>query len=119
MTARVMVFATITEGQEEAFEAAYAVVTARVKGTQGHLQDELLRHHGQPGRYVLLSEWESLDAFLSWEDAPVHREVTTPMRPYWTGRVERILFEVTAKVGAQATAPQIDNSTHQFHRSIS
>lgn len=95
MTARVMVFATVREGDEKAFEAAYALVTSRVRGTAGHLRDELLRRHDRPGHYVLLSEWESRAAFLRWEDAPIHREITTPMRPYWAGRVERVIYDVT------------------------
>jgi heme-degrading monooxygenase HmoA len=94
MTARVMVVATVRAGEEEAFEAAYALVTQRVRGTTGHLRDELLRRRDRPGHYVLLSEWESLDAFLEWENAPIHREVTTPMRPYWAGSVERVLYDV-------------------------
>ena len=40
MPARVMVFAKINRGDEEAFEAAYAAVTANVKGTEGHIADE-------------------------------------------------------------------------------
>lgn len=94
MSARVMVFASIRPGQEAAFESAYAQVTAAVHGTPGHVRDELLRDPARPGHYILLSEWESAAAFLAWEDAPVHRELTTPMRPYWAGRVERTVFEV-------------------------
>jgi heme oxygenase (mycobilin-producing) len=103
MTARVMVFANVRQGEEKAFEAAYAQVTRRVRGTRGHLRDELLRRHDQPGHYVLLSEWENLDAFLQWEDAPIHRQITTPMRPYWLGRVERVLYEVAD--GSVTAAP--------------
>lgn len=94
MATRVMVFAAIREGEQDAFEAAYAQVTATVKGTDGHIHDELLRESDRPGRYVLLSEWESEAAFRAWEDAPIHRELTTPMRPYWAGRVERVIFDV-------------------------
>ena len=82
MPARVMVFAKINRGDEEAFEKAYAEVTAKVKGTKGHLADELL------------SEWESREAFLAWEEEPIHMQTTTPMRPYWAGKVERIIFDV-------------------------
>ena len=49
MAARVMVFAKINRGDEEAFEAAYAQVTANVKGTEGHVADELLRSGRLPG----------------------------------------------------------------------
>lgn len=98
MPARVMVFAKIREGEEKAFEAAYAEVTQKVKGTAGHIQDELLRDTGEPGSYILLSEWESKEAFLAWEDAPIHMNTTTPMRPYWAGRVERKIYEVAHRL---------------------
>ena len=94
-----MVFASVQEGREAEFEAAYAHVTAEVKGTAGHIRDELLRDSDHGGRYVLLSEWESVDAFRAWEDAPIHRQITTPMRPYWTGRVERVIFDVAFRLG--------------------
>jgi heme oxygenase (mycobilin-producing) len=100
MPARVMVFAKIDRGNEEAFEQAYADVTAKVQGTKGHIADELLRRaepaddEDGPRTYILLSEWESKEAFLGWEHDPIHMQTTTPMRPYWSGRVERIIFDV-------------------------
>jgi heme-degrading monooxygenase HmoA len=100
MAARVMVFAKINRGDEEKFEAAYAQVTSTVKGTPGHIADELLRRNeppdspDEPQSYILLSEWESKEAFLAWEDAPVHTEKRSPMHPYWAGKVERIIFDV-------------------------
>src|SRR5215216_2858343 len=83
MPARVMVFAKINRGDEEAFEEAYAQVTANVKGTEGHIADELLRRNeppdddDQPRTYVLLSEWESKEAFLAWENAPAQDRKST------------------------------------------
>jgi len=108
MAARVMVFAKINGGDEEAFEAAYAEVTAKVKGTQGHLADELLRQvepedpADEPRTYILLSEWESKEAFLAWEDAPIHMNTTTPMRPYWAGKVERVIWDVAHTIKSSA-----------------
>jgi len=94
MRARVLVFAKIKKGEEAAFEAAYAQVTVKVKGTPGHIRDELLREVGEPGNYILLSEWESREAFLAWENAPIHMATTKPMHPYWVGNVQRKLFDV-------------------------
>jgi heme oxygenase (mycobilin-producing) len=91
--ARVMVFAKIAPSDRLEFEKAFEAVSRRVRGTPGHVRDELLRSDDDPGAYVLLSEWESREAFLAWEDAPVHREATTPMRPFWQGRVERLIFD--------------------------
>jgi heme oxygenase (mycobilin-producing) len=100
VAARVMVFAKIDRGNEEAFEAAYAEVTAKVKGTKGHIADELLCRTEPPDdddgprSYILLSEWESKEDFLNWETDAIHMQTTTPMRPYWSGRVERIVYDV-------------------------
>lgn len=108
MPARVMVFATINRGDEEAFETAYAKVTATVQGTEGHISDELLRRreppdaNGGPRSYILLSEWESKEAFLAWEDAPAHTEKRNPMTPYWSGKVERVIFDVAHTIKTNA-----------------
>src|SRR5689334_5641993 len=92
MSVRVMVFATIKPGSQEDFETAFSRVTQQVKGTQGHIRDELIKDTANPNAYILLSEWESQEAFLAWEDAPIHKETTTPMRPYWAGNVERKIY---------------------------
>jgi heme-degrading monooxygenase HmoA len=94
MTARVMVFATVDPSDAEAFEAAFALVRQSVAGTPGHLGDQLLKDDGAPGRYILLSKWRTIEQFRAWEDAPVHRQMTTPLRPYWSGAIERRIFEV-------------------------
>jgi heme-degrading monooxygenase HmoA len=109
-----MVFARIRRGTEQEFEAAFAEVTRKVKGTPGHIRDELLRHSTgtdiMPGaepdpepddgttQYILLSEWESRDAFLNWERDEIHMQTTTPMRPYWAGRVERKIYQVAHRL---------------------
>lgn len=98
MTVRVMVFAKIKSGEQAAFEAAFAEVTRKVKGTPGHIKDELLRDTNNPDSYILLSEWESKAAFLAWEDASIHKQTTTPMRPYWAGQVERKIYEVAIRL---------------------
>ncbi|HEX4186664.1 MAG TPA: antibiotic biosynthesis monooxygenase family protein [Solirubrobacteraceae bacterium] len=102
MTARIMVFASIDPDNAEAFEAAYLEVTSKVKGTDGHIADELLRAADDPSKYILLSEWESTDAFLGWEEEPIHKQTTTPMRPYWEGKVDRRLFEVAQTIKSRA-----------------
>jgi heme-degrading monooxygenase HmoA len=98
MTARILVFADVGPEVGDAFEQAYRTVTARMKGTPGLICDELLRDAAKPGKYVLLSEWESSEQFHAWEDAPGHREITVPMRPYWSGSFERRIYDLAAKV---------------------
>ncbi|MFR9776125.1 antibiotic biosynthesis monooxygenase family protein [Micromonospora sp. MS34] len=99
MPVRVMVSARIDDKNREAFEAAYRAVAAVVSGTPGHIRDELLRDVEEPGRYILLAEWESEKAFRTWEDAPSHREMAAPMFPYWSGGgIERRIFDLRARL---------------------
>jgi heme-degrading monooxygenase HmoA len=105
MTIRVMVFATIAPEQADRFEAAYLQVTERMRGTPGLLRDELLHDADRPGTYVLLGEWESEEHFRSWESAAGHQEISAPMRPFWTGRAERRIYRLAARL--EETEPAV------------
>lgn len=100
MTVRVMVFAKIKPGTGAEFEAAFTEVTNKVKGTPGHIRDELLREDDDPDAYILLSEWGSKEQFLAWENDAIHMQTTTPMRPYWAGRSVRKIYEVKVRLAA-------------------
>jgi len=90
-----MVFGRLNRLEDSsAFEDAFAQVSASVKGTPGHIKDELLRDSSEPGSYILMAEWNSRDEFLNWEQTPIHMQKTLPMRPYWKGTGERKIFEV-------------------------
>jgi heme-degrading monooxygenase HmoA len=102
MPARVMVTALVAPENAADFERAYAQVTSKVSAVPGHIGDELLRDHENPERYILFSWWESAEKFLAWEDAPMHRETTTPMRQYWRV-LDRKIYTV-AKDGDVARA---------------
>ena len=103
MRTRVLVSATIKAGSEEAFERDFAAMSARMKTTPGLISDELLRHTtgedamrgaepdpdvGGTG-YLLLSEWESREAFLAWERGSEHMR-----SPHWAGRAQRRIYAV-------------------------
>ncbi|GAA2102406.1 antibiotic biosynthesis monooxygenase family protein [Actinomadura alba] len=99
MTVRILVRATPRKEDQEKFEEAYRQVTETVRGTPGHLHDELLRDAEDGETYILLAEWESEQAFRAWEDDPRHMQMAAPMFPYWGDRgVERRIFEVRARL---------------------
>jgi heme-degrading monooxygenase HmoA len=98
MTVRIIVRATPREEDRPAFEDAYRKVTETVRGTPGHLHDELLRDT-DGATYILLAEWESREAFLAWENHPQHLRMAAPMLPYWgDAGVERTIYEVRARL---------------------
>ena len=60
-----LVIAGIAPGEENAFEGAFAAVAAGMKGTPGHIRDELLGDTRSPSSYVLVGEWTSVQEFMA------------------------------------------------------
>jgi heme-degrading monooxygenase HmoA len=63
-------------------EEAYHTISQRLRDTPGLKSNTLLELVDDPGRFVVLSEWTSLEAFRAWEQGPDHRDQTAPLRPY-------------------------------------
>jgi len=61
---------------------AYHTISRELAGTPGLRRNALLELVDSPGRFVVLSEWASLDEFRAWETGPDHRQVTAPLRPH-------------------------------------
>ena len=101
MSYRIMVRSRPAEADRAAFEDAFSRVSESVKGTPGHVRDELLRDTEDESLYVLYAEWESEDAFRAWEDDPRHLEMAAPMLPFVVGVTEeRRIFQVRVRVDA-------------------
>jgi len=52
----------VRPGREQAFEASFAKAQAIISESKGYLSHRLERCFEQPTRYLLLVEWESLEA---------------------------------------------------------
>jgi heme-degrading monooxygenase HmoA len=79
---RVLLYATSPSDDPVAVETAYHLISRDLVGTPGLLGNELLRSVHQPADFVVVSDWESLAAFHSWEQGCGHRGTTAPLRPY-------------------------------------
>ena len=94
MSVRMMLFSTIDADKEREFEAAFAVVRERVATVPGHVREELMRQHDQPGAYVLISDWHSREAFMAWLRSAQHDVMTAEMRPYFLRPSEMRFYQV-------------------------
>ncbi|MHC0432285.1 antibiotic biosynthesis monooxygenase family protein [Streptomyces sp. O3] len=80
---RVVVYqAAYDEEQLAAVRDAYHQVSERLAKVPGMLGNELLRSPFDTTSLAVLSRWESLDAFRTWEAGADHRQDTAPLRPY-------------------------------------
>ncbi|GLW06788.1 antibiotic biosynthesis monooxygenase [Microtetraspora sp. NBRC 13810] len=96
--ARVLIYAAAPSDEPGAVEAAYHRISGDLAGTPGLLGNELLRAADDPAAFVVMSEWESLDAFRAWEEGAGHRDTTAPLRRYQRAPGTRPfgIYEVTA-----------------------
>jgi heme-degrading monooxygenase HmoA len=73
--------------------AAFDAIARALAGTPGLLGSELLQASIDVGSVVVMSEWESMAAFKTWEQSATHKATTAPLRPYQDHGRDR-LFEV-------------------------
>ncbi|MET8974878.1 antibiotic biosynthesis monooxygenase family protein [Streptomyces sp. NPDC004539] len=96
---RVMVYqAAHDEGQLAEVRAAYHLVSERLAKVPGMLGNELLRSPADPTALAVVSRWESMAAFLEWEQGAEHRDDTAPLRPFRDTRASKpfAVYEVDA-----------------------
>jgi heme oxygenase (mycobilin-producing) len=104
---RVLVYASAPGDDPAAVARAYHQISRELSGTPGLCRNELLRSVHEAGRFVVMSEWQSLAAFTEWERGQAHRAVTAPLRPYQDhGRGPAFgIYEVAASYGPAGSAP--------------
>lgn len=75
---------TIKDGQETAFEAAFARAQQYISASNGYLFHELLRSIEEPNRYLLLVGWESVSAHVDgFRGSELHDEWKTQMHAFY------------------------------------
>ncbi len=92
MATYVLVFGKLHNLEDKAaFEAYFKQISQKViASTSGIIRDELISDSSDPYAYIMLSEWESKDAWAAWQRAPIHEEQVGTMRLYWQGQGVRI-----------------------------
>ncbi|MFI8089641.1 antibiotic biosynthesis monooxygenase family protein [Streptomyces sp. NPDC086080] len=96
---RVLLYLRADDADVPAVTEAYHRISKDLAGTPGLRGNELLREVTDPGAFAVLSEWENLAAFTSWESGSAHRGTTSPLRRYQDSERPSpfALFEVAAE----------------------
>ncbi len=66
----------VVAGKEEEFERGFLGVIEHLKGVAGHRQSHLYEDVQSTGSYVILSEWETRDAFQAFLKSDAFKQVT-------------------------------------------
>ena len=86
----------VIPGKEETFEQAFANVLTAMKSLPGHVESHLYEDVHQRGSYVILSQWQTQDAFTAFLRSDAFKQVTA-----W-GRAEILRSRPRHKVYADA-----------------
>ncbi|MCX4744155.1 antibiotic biosynthesis monooxygenase [Kitasatospora sp. NBC_01287] len=76
---RVVLLLDVHDGQEQRFLAAYEQIRHQVAGVPGHISDQLCQSLGNASQWLITSEWEGAEPFLTWVDSAAHRKVVEPL----------------------------------------
>ena len=66
----------VVAGKEEEFERGFVNVIEHLKGVAGHVESHLYEDVQSTGSYVILSEWETKDAFQAFLKSDAFKQVT-------------------------------------------
>lgn len=83
MTARFTLAVRLKPGREEDLTRAYAALRERVTAAEGLIDHQLCQSLDDPERWLITSEWKSLEASSAWDRSPAHDELTAPLRDCW------------------------------------
>ena len=66
----------VVAGKEEEFERGFLGVIEHLKTVSGHVESRMYEDVASPGSYVILSQWESREAFDAFLRSPAFAQVT-------------------------------------------
>jgi heme-degrading monooxygenase HmoA len=95
MSVRLVVDVRVKPGSQEELRRAYAALAERVHEQPGLVSHQLCEAIDDPERWLVVSEWESLEQSTAWDRSEEHARLLAPMRA---------CFERASRVGANVRA---------------
>jgi heme-degrading monooxygenase HmoA len=93
MSVRFILDVRLKPGAGDDLMRAYAALRERVEQQPGLLSHQLCEAIDDPERFLVISEWESLDACAAWDGSEEHHRLIGPMRACFA-QAQNTKFEV-------------------------
>jgi heme-degrading monooxygenase HmoA len=93
VSVRLVVDVRVKDGTEGDLTAAYAALVARAAQEPGLIAHQLCQSVDEPNRWLVISEWESLEQSTAWDRSEDHGRLLAPMRACFA-QAARGAFEV-------------------------
>ena len=76
---RVVLMCDVVDGAQQRFLDAYEQLRHQVAAVPGHVSDQLCQSIEDPLQWLITSEWDNAQSFLSWVDSEAHRDMVKPL----------------------------------------
>jgi heme-degrading monooxygenase HmoA len=93
MSVRLVVDVRIKDGTADDLQTAYAALVARAAQEPGLIAHQLCQSADEPDRWLVISEWRSLEESTAWDRSEDHGRLLAPMRACFAS-AGRAAFEV-------------------------
>lgn len=101
---RVSLAMKVKAGREEDFERAWHGVAERARMIPGSLRQTLMRDPEDASTFVITTEWESREAYTSFEVSTEQDELTAPLRELRESASQTI-YEVVEDISSNGASP--------------
>jgi heme-degrading monooxygenase HmoA len=95
MSVRLIVDVRVKPGSQEELKRAYAALAERVRQQPGLITHQLCEAIDDPERWLVVSEWDTLEQSAAWDRSEEHARLLAPMRG---------CFAQASRVGAEVRA---------------
>ena len=85
MSVRFILDVRVKPGHRDDLLAAYAAIRERVAREAGLVGHQLCESIDDPERWLIISEWDSLEASARWDRSDDHSRLIGPMRACFAG----------------------------------
>lgn len=101
---RATLYLKVKDGREDDFELAWHEIAERARLVPGNLRQTLMRDPDDASAYVITTEWESADAYRSFEVSPEQDELTRPLRELRES-ARQAVYDIVADVESDGAGP--------------
>lgn len=80
MSVKMIVDVRIKPGSQDELTVAYAALRERAESQPGLISHQLCEAVDDPERWLVISEWESVETSTAWDRSDDHARLLAPMR---------------------------------------
>jgi heme oxygenase (mycobilin-producing) len=102
MSVRLIVDVRVKDGMQEELARAYGELVARAAKEPGLIAHQLCQSLDEPDRWLVVSEWRSVEESTAWDRSEDHGRLLAPMRACFA-QAARAAFEVRDEAAGRRT----------------